>query len=76
MIRGLHRTRLASVGDAAPAIGRSNTNTQGDSPDHRDKASSGTVSHRGASRFFITRRKRHDDGNDGTDQSDQGDGGS
>ena len=54
MIRGLHRTRLPSVGDAAPAIGRSNTTTQGDSPDHRDKASSGTVSHRGASRFFIT----------------------
>ena len=47
LIRGLHRTRLPSVGDAAPAIGRSNTTTQGDSPDHRDKASSGTVSPQG-----------------------------
>ena len=80
---GLPRTRPSAEaapdlirGLAAPAIRHGNNATQRDSPDHRDKASSGTVSHRGASRFFITRRKRHDDGNDGTDRSDQGDGGS
>ena len=66
MIRGLHRTRLPSVGDAAPAIGRSNTTTQGDSPDHRDTDSSGTVSDKGAVPLLHYRRKRHDDGNDDT----------
>ena len=43
---GLPRTRPCT--EAAPAIRHGNNATQGDSPDHRDTDSSGTVSDKGA----------------------------
>ena len=65
---GLPRTRPSAEaapdlirGLAAPAIRHGNNATQGDSPDHRDTDSSGTVSDKGAVPLLDYRRKRHDD---------------
>ena len=66
--RSLPRTRPSAEaapdlirGLAAPAIRHGNNATQGDSPDHRDTDSSGTVSDKGAVPLLHYRRKRHDD---------------
>ena len=56
---GLPRTRPSA--EAAPAIRHGNNATQGDSPDHQDTDSSGTVSDKGAILLLHYRRKRHDD---------------
>ena len=64
---GLPRTRPRT--EAAPdlipgcrtGIRHGNNATQGDSPDHRDTDSSGTVSDKGAVPLLHYRRNRHDD---------------
>ena len=60
---GLARTRPLHSRRTFMPHGHSHGNnaTQGDSPDHRDTDSSGTVSDKGAVPLLHYRRKRHDD---------------